>query len=805
MNRKIVNDQLESVYENLKHGVENGVLHLTASKVGEKGESVQVGNDHLINFSSYSYLGLERNSELVEACVESVRNYGTQFGYSRAFISVNLYDELEELLSIIFDAHVILTPSTTLAHQSAMPVLMYKTDLLLIDQFAHASMYYSAKGIRDSGAKMEVLRHNRIDLLRQRLMDTRQKYEKVWYIADGVYSMQGDYAPIHDLYELMEEFPNFHVYIDDAHGMSWCGKNGKGYVLSQTEMHEKMTLVTSLNKAFASSGGVIVVDSKEIQQKIRTCGGTMIFSTPIQPPMLGAGIASAKMHLSAKIETLQNELSQKIDYCKKQIQAYGLPEISATDSPVFFVPTAYPKLSYEITKKMRECGFFLTPVLYPAVSMRRAGIRFCITVNQNIDDIKSMLQSLKHHYLQSIHEAGYSLETILNYFKISTPQNLIIEQEKNLNTPDDLKLEVHTSIMEVQKTEWDEKLGNLGMFDVNALTFLEESFSENSQKEDNWQFYYLIIRENNEPILMTFFTRCWCKDDIFKSESISKEIEQLRTNNPYHLTTESLMMGSMITEGNHLFLNRTSENWQKAVDVMLKWVDGFQQECDINSIYLRDFDYFDFELSEKFIAHGLVEIDLPDYSHILNVDKYENKTDWWLSLTSKKRQSIKKDVLTLTEQFDVQIKKKVSESELKKYYQLYKSVKHNNLSINTFELPFKFFEKLNDNLNWEMIVLKVEESNTIGAVVFSFRSEKNYIPLVMGVNYEVLHSHKVYKQALYQTVIRGQDLKVNKVMLGITSSLNKRRLGAIAVKKKVYVSMQDMYNAQVLSNMKESN
>ena len=803
MNRKIANDQLECIYENLKHGVDNGVLHLTASKLGDYGETVQVDDSHLVNFSSYSYLGLERNEQLVEACVNAARNYGTQFGYSRAFISVDLYDELEALLSKIFEASVILSPSTTLAHQSAMPVVMYKTDLLIIDQFAHASMYYSAKGIRDSGAKMEVLRHNRMVLLRDRLKETSQKYEKVWYIADGVYSMQGDYAPVQELYELMEEYPNFHVYIDDAHGMSWCGDNGKGYVLNQIDLHEQMVLVTSLNKAFASAGGVIAVKSPELRRKIRTCGGTMIFSTPIQPPMLGVGIASAKLHLSEEINARQKKLNDNIQFCKEQIQKTGLPEISASDSPVFFVPTAYPKLSYEITKSMRKCGFFLTPVLYPAVSMRRSGIRFCITVNHTFEEIQSMIELLRNYYLECIETSGYELTTILNYFKIPVPQNLTLQHKNGKNGKNSLSVNVYRSINEIAPTEWNEKLGDFGMFDANALRFLENSFSGNAKKEDNWDFHYLIIREADKPILMTFFTKCWCKDDIFKSEAISKEIETLRHNNPYYLVTESLMMGSMITEGNHLYIDRSSDNWQKSLDLMLKWIDNFQQEHNINSIYLRDFDYFDFDLSEKLLAHGLVEIDLPDYSHIVDMDKYADQTEWWSSLSSKKRQSIKKDVIAHEHEYTIDIKECVSLKELQNYYELYKSVKQNNLALNTFDLPFKFFENLNNDPNWEIMVLTISECQTVGAVVFSYKSTNNYIPLVMGINYDVLHTHKVYKQALYRMVKRGQHIQARKIMLGITSSLNKRRLGAIAVKKKVYVSMQDMYNAQVLSHMTE--
>lgn len=799
------NDQLETIYTNLQHGINNGVLHLSANSTGKKGEFLNVRNKNLINFSSYSYLGLEKNQKLIKSCIEATQKYGTQFGYSRAFISIDLYDELESLLSQIYSGHVVLAPSTTLAHQSAMPVLMDKSDLIIIDQFAHASMYYSVKAIRDSGAKLEILRHNRIDLLEEKIQMERSKYRKIWYVADGVYSMQGDYSPVKELKSLMDRYEHFNLYIDDAHGMSWCGENGKGYVLSKIDLHDQMILVTSLNKAFASSGGAIILKSKEQYRKIRTCGGTLIFSTPIQPPMLGTGIASAKIHLSDEISTLQKKLKDNIQYCNQLIFEIGIPDLSASDSPVFFLPTAFPKVCYSVAQKMMNDGFYVTPVLYPAVSMRRAGIRFCISSIHSKKDIRQMLYRMKTNYVESLEEGKVELKTILRYFKIDLPKNystnLKVRANKNENN---LELKTYRSINEINQGEWNRYMENEGLFDSDSMNFLEQTFKSNDLKENNWDFHYLVIRENGVPVLITFFTKCWCKDDIFKSNVISRDIEEIRTIEPYYLTTESLMMGSLITEGNHLYVNRKSKNWKKAIDMMLQWVDRFQYEHDINAIYLRDFNHFDFELSDRFISHGLVETDLPDYTHSINMEKHGNVNLWWESLGSKKRQHIKRDVLNFNEKFDIIIKEEVIESDLEQFYQMYLDVKNNSLEINTFSLPFKFFRNLNNHPKWEMIILNVKGENQVGAVVFSYKSLNNYTPLVMGVNYDFLHSHKVYKQALYQMVKRGQELNSKKIFLGITSSLNKRRLGAIAVKKKVFVGIQDTYNAQVLSLAKEN-
>src|SRR6185436_14972501 len=119
-----------------------------------------------------------------------------------------------------------------------------------------------------------------------------------WYMADGVYSMYGDYAPLKDIMQLLYNHEQLHLYVDDAHGMSWAGKNGAGFAKTILPRHERMFLVTSLNKAFAAGGGCLVYPNDDWKRKVRNCGSTMIFSGPVQPPLLGAAIASAQIHLS---------------------------------------------------------------------------------------------------------------------------------------------------------------------------------------------------------------------------------------------------------------------------------------------------------------------------------------------------------------------------------------------------------------------------------------------------------------------------------------------------------------------------
>ena len=110
--------------------------------------------------------------------------------------------------------------------------------------------------------------------------------------------MFGDAAPISALHDLLDHYPRFHFYCDDAHGMSWAGPHGRGYALAARPLRDRMIIATSLVKAFSAGGGALIFPDAESCRKVRTCGGPMIFSGPVQPPMLGAAIASARIHLS---------------------------------------------------------------------------------------------------------------------------------------------------------------------------------------------------------------------------------------------------------------------------------------------------------------------------------------------------------------------------------------------------------------------------------------------------------------------------------------------------------------------------
>src|ERR1041385_217402 len=289
------NKFINTIDECLTNGVKNGIFQVSLEDQVLNGREVTINGRKVINFGSCSYLGLETDDRLKHGAIDATLRYGTQYSSSRLFSACNLYEEVENLFYKIFDNnHSILAATTTLAHLGALPVLVQDDDLIILDHQVHGSVQLAVQQLKARGTKVEMIKHNRMDMLEDMIKANPNRYNKIWYMADGLYSMYGDYAPLKDITFLLEKYPAFHVYIDDAHGMSWAGKNGNGYVLSQMPLHPKMILTTSLAKGFGTGGGVTVLHDKEMHRKILTCGSSYSFSGPVQPPMLGASIASAK-------------------------------------------------------------------------------------------------------------------------------------------------------------------------------------------------------------------------------------------------------------------------------------------------------------------------------------------------------------------------------------------------------------------------------------------------------------------------------------------------------------------------------
>ncbi|MDD5410482.1 MAG: aminotransferase class I/II-fold pyridoxal phosphate-dependent enzyme [Methylobacter sp.] len=391
---KIKSSWTSTIDSIVNEGVSHGLAQCTTDDAFYNGRTVCLNGRHLLNFALCSYLGLELDSRLKQGTIDAVTRYGTQFAVSRGYLSATPYTELEAMLEELFGGYALATPTTTLGHIAALPVLIQEGDVIILDQMVHNSVQTAVKLVQAQGVPVETLLHGDLEMLEERVSALSKQYRHVWYLTDGVYSMFGDLAPVEELGKLLKRYEQLHLYFDDAHGMSWTGKHGRGYVLDCLPIQERMVVATSMCKAFAAGGGALIFPNARMHRQVKNCGGPMIFSGPIQPPMLGAAIASACIHLSPEILQLQKELQERVSLCNRLLKEYDLPLAASSKSPIFYIKLGHPQVAAYMVERLMNEGFYTNYAVYPAVSRRKSGVRFTVTRHLSAEDIHALVEAI---------------------------------------------------------------------------------------------------------------------------------------------------------------------------------------------------------------------------------------------------------------------------------------------------------------------------------------------------------------------------------------------------------------------------
>lgn len=798
----------ETINDMINFGRERDVLHLYAEDESYNGRTIRIKGKEHINFGSCSYLGLDVDERIKEGAIEAIRKYGIHCSSSRTYISSTPHAEYERLMRELFGAPIILTTTTSLGHHAVIPVVVEEGSAIILDQQVHASIQDAALKMVSKGVHVTKIRHSNMEELEAQIIELIVKHDKVWYMIDGIYSMYGDYPPLKKIVELMNKYKQFHLYVDDAHGMSIAGKHGRGVVLSQIGLHKKMILATSLNKAFAvGGGGVFVFPDEELCKKVMNCGGPLIFSGPIANATIGAGIASAKIHLSDEIIQRQEQLKEKLHYCHELLLKYNLPVVSNQDAPINFVGCGLTKVGVNMVKRMMNDGFYVNLAMFPAVPDICTGVRFTITLHHTKEDIDNLVAKLAYHFPKALQEEGRTFADLQRAFrKVATFKEFSMETEvKPAN--DDYILQHETTIEKIDKDLWNKLIGSKGVNDWNQMKFFEQSFSGHELPEHNWNFHYYIVRDKeNTPVLATYFTTTLAKDDMFSPAAVSKQLEYERKDNPYYLTSTTFTMGCLLSIGEHIYIDRTRADWKKAMMILLDevWKEQDRQKATVLS--LRDFDPNDQEMHSFFLDQSFIKMDIPD-GHIIDNLDWNNVEDFLGQMNSDKRKYMRKRVLGFENRYEINLINNASENELDHYYQLYKNVSDKNHEIVVFDLNKKFFESVIKHPQWEFLELKLKpeydnrpERKAVG-IVISYRTDENYCGLIAGMDYDFAEENGVYPQTMWQTIKRASQLKLKTINLGYTASQNKRKFGAKNFKNVAYVQMRDSFNAQLISTI----
>lgn len=412
------NSLIENAIDSIQFAKDHGFGHIRTRKESNSPDKrVIIKGVKFVTFSLSDYLMLMHDERIKNGAIEAIKNNGFNLSISREYMRQELTDEAEDILSKVFANPVVLYPKTTLAHIGAIPLLIDREDAIIFDHHAHSTMGMAVEMVRARGTHVEIVRHNNLNQLEDKIKELRKKHKKIWYMADGVYSMHGDLFPAKEIVKLLDAYEEFYVYVDDAHGVSWTGPNGSGHVLSQIKQHPKMILAVSFGKGYGAGGGAIVCPNEEMKKLLVYLSGPLMFTGPLESSTLGGLIAASKIHLSNDIVVLQQKLADLLTYFYDKVDEMGLPMADYTRTPTAYFPGGKPETMFEIGRFIFDNHMTCTAGLYPAVPLNNAGVRIQITLYQEKADIDRLLNAIQDGYNYLREEKGISPEDILKRFK----------------------------------------------------------------------------------------------------------------------------------------------------------------------------------------------------------------------------------------------------------------------------------------------------------------------------------------------------------------------------------------------------
>lgn len=329
----------------------------------------------LLMFSSYSYLGLIGDPRVASQVTDAVERYGTSTGGVRLLTgTLDLHHRLEEELARFLRVEGAAVFSSGYdANVAAITALFGPGDWAVLDQYAHQSIQ---DGCRMAGVEVRPFRHNDMADLERRLRQAKHRgKERVLIAVDGVFSMDGDQAPLAEILRLKEQYGAF-VLVDEAHALGAIGETGRGTCEAQGVDPARIDILTgSLSKGIPSSGG-FVAGSAALKIYIQHGSGPYIFSAALTPANTAAALAA--LRLLQEDGAIMERLRENAARLRAGVAARGL-DTGACASPVVPLLLGDEWRAYRWARRMLDDGIFVSAVVYPAVAPGMARLRLCAT------------------------------------------------------------------------------------------------------------------------------------------------------------------------------------------------------------------------------------------------------------------------------------------------------------------------------------------------------------------------------------------------------------------------------------------
>lgn len=362
-----LNDFLD---ENLNHLKENGLYNEIDTVEGANGPEIQINGKKYINLSSNNYLGLATNEDLKTAAKNAIDSHGVGAGAVRSINgTLDLHDELESTLAEFKGTEAAVAYQSGFnCNMAAISAVMNKNDAILSDELNHASII---DGCRLSKAKIIRVNHSDMDDLRQKAKEAVEsgQYNKVMYITDGVFSMDGDVAKLPEIVEICEQY-GIMLYVDDAHGSGVMGK-GAGTV-KHFGLQDKVDFqIGTLSKAIGVVGGY-VAGSQKLIDWLKAQSRPFLFSTSLAPGDTKA-ITEAVKKLMASTE-LHDRLWENANYLKEGLSRLGF-DTGQSETPITPVIIGDEKKTQQFSKRLMEEGIYVKSIVFPTVPRGTGRVR----------------------------------------------------------------------------------------------------------------------------------------------------------------------------------------------------------------------------------------------------------------------------------------------------------------------------------------------------------------------------------------------------------------------------------------------
>ena len=339
----------------------------------------------VINLSSNNYLGLADDPRLKQAMIEATEAYGAGSGAVRTIIgTMTIHNKLEEKLAEFkhVEAAVVFQSGFT-CNSGVIPVLVGEGDAVISDELNHASII---DGCRLSRAKIHRYKHADMDDLERVLKETDGQYRRRLIITDGVFSMDGDIAPLPDIVTLAEKYGCM-TYVDDAHSSGVLGKNGRGSV-NHFGLDGRVTVqVGTLSKAVGVLGGY-VAGPRALIELLWHKGRPFLFSTS-HPPGVAAACLKAIEIMEQEPERIER-LWENTRYFKKGLNDLGF-DTGHSETPITPVIAGDEVKAMKLSDRLLEEGVFAQGIAYPTVPRGRARVRTIVTAAHTKEELDEAL------------------------------------------------------------------------------------------------------------------------------------------------------------------------------------------------------------------------------------------------------------------------------------------------------------------------------------------------------------------------------------------------------------------------------